>query len=78
MREVTGEAIKNNNTEREGGRLESARMSVGKVEQQAANTEQEERDLQIELLKAEAAAERREEAERKGKETKEKVDGIAG
>ncbi|HVZ66722.1 MAG TPA: hypothetical protein VG917_00500 [Patescibacteria group bacterium] len=56
-----------------GATLSEARMQVAKVEFDAASAENEERNLEIELLKAEAAKERKEQAERQGRETKEKI-----
>lgn len=56
-----------------GASLSEAQMKVSKVEFDAAAAENEARSLQIELLKAEAAAERKHEAQEKGRETKEKI-----
>ncbi len=60
-----------------GSNVQEARGKVAKVEYDAAAAEEAKRSLEIELLKAEAAAHRKEESERQGKETKEKINSVA-
>lgn len=61
-----------------GQMLEEARMNVQKVEFEATDAENEARSLELELMKAQAAHERREEAERQGKESNEKIAELTG
>ena len=55
-----------------------AREERDTVEQGANEAEEINRSLELELMEAQNARERKEEAERKGKETKEKISEMAG
>ncbi len=58
--------------------LSMARENVQREEFEVSKSEEEARNLEIELLQAQAANERKEEAEKKGKETSEKIQEITG
>ncbi len=58
--------------------LSTAREHVRQEELRASEAEEEARSLELELMQAEAAHEAKEEAEKKGKETTEKIESIAG
>ncbi len=58
--------------------LSEARREVAEETQEAHEAEEEARSLELELMQAQAAHESKEEAERKGKETSEKITEMTG
>ena len=56
-----------------GATVQEAQMQVAKVEFDAAAADNEANNLEIELLKAEAAAQKKNEAEQRSTETKEQI-----
>lgn len=58
--------------------LSEARMHVQSEQREAQEAEEEARQLELQLMEAQAAHERKEEAERKGKETSEKIAELTG
>lgn len=80
MRIPNAEIMKNQNHEAISLKdmLQEAKGEVTNAEMKAAQAEEEARSLELELLAAQAAKERREEAERQGKETKEKITEATG
>ena len=58
--------------------LEDATLMVAEQELKAHEAEEDAKSLEIELMQAQSAHERREEAERQGKETTEKIAELTG
>lgn len=58
--------------------LEDAKMMVANEQIEARESEEDAKSLELDLLQAQAAHERREEAERQGKETTEKITELTG
>ena len=58
--------------------LVDAKQMVGEQEMEAGKAEEDAQSLELELMQAQAAHEGKEEAERKGKETKEKMQEMTG
>lgn len=80
MKIQSAEIIKTNTSEAGNlkDKLQEARVNVSQIEMEASQAEEDERSLELELLQAQAAHERREEAERQGKETNEKISELTG
>lgn len=80
MIQNTAEIIKTNKAETVDLKetLSRARTEVSQIELGATEAEQEAQSLELELMQAQQAHERKEEAERKGKETKEKITEMSG
>ncbi len=80
MRHANAEIMKANTFE-EGSlkkMLVEAKQEVMEISLDAQEAEEDTRSLELELIEAQAAAERRAEAEEKGKETKEKITELTG
>lgn len=58
--------------------VRQAEMNAEKVAQEAQEAEEEKRRIEMELMEAQASHEKREEAERQGKETADKVAELTG
>lgn len=58
--------------------LEDAKMIVANEQMEAQEAQEEARSLELELIQAQAAHERKEEAERQGRETSEKITELTG
>ena len=80
MKQNNAEILKTNATEAVDlkGMLVKARENVRQEELRASEAEEEARSLELELMQAEAAHEAKEEAEKKGKETSEKISELTG
>lgn len=80
MKNMNAEVLKNTNTEKFDLRqaVESVRQAVSKEQFEANEAEEKARSIEIELLQAQAAHEKKEEAQRQGKETNEKIGEITG
>lgn len=80
MKNTNAEILKTNMTESVNLKemLANARGVVGDEQLKAHEAESDARSLELELLQAQAAHEAKEEAERKGKETSEKIDEVTG
>ncbi|MDO8269535.1 MAG: hypothetical protein Q7T54_02590 [Candidatus Levybacteria bacterium] len=80
MKINNAEIIKTNKTEMGNVKdmLQEARTNVSQIELEASQAEEDARSLELELIQAQAAHERREEAERQGKETNEKIAELTG
>jgi hypothetical protein len=80
MKQNNAEIIKTNMTEKMDLKqmVEDARARVSTEELEAHEAEEDKRSLELELMQAQAAHEKKEEAERQGKETSEKITEISG
>ena len=80
MKMNNAEILKTNTTEAIDLKemLSTARENVRQEELRASEAEDEARSLELELMQAEAAHEAKEEAEKKGKETSEKISELTG
>jgi len=80
MKQNTAEIMKNNNAELGNLKqmLESGQMNVLTIEMDASEAEEDARSLELELMQAQAAHERKEKAEQQGKETSEKIAELVG
>jgi hypothetical protein len=79
MKQNNAEVLKNTGLENNlKEMLSNSRMSVREEEMEAREAEDDVRSLELELMQAQAAHEAKEEAERKGKETSEKIQEIVG
>lgn len=58
--------------------LEEAKLKVAEEQLEASEAEEEAQSLELELLQAQTSHEQKEEAERKGKETSEKIAEVTG
>ena len=58
--------------------LADAKLKVSNEQMEASQAEEEARSLELQLMEAQAAHERKEEEERQGKETKEKITEMTG
>ncbi len=80
MKQNTAEIMKTNSTE--GMDLKQIQkeveMKVSGEQLEASQAEEDARSLEMELREAQAAHERKEEAERQGKETNEKITELTG
>lgn len=80
MKNMNAEVLKNTNMERFDLKqaVENARMQVSTEELEVQEAQEEARSLELELQEAQLAHERKEEAERQGKETAEKIGEVTG
>ncbi len=80
MKNANAEIIKTNRTETVNltDMVTGAQQRVEIANREADQTEEEARSLELELIEAQAARERKEEAERQGKETNEKIAELTG
>lgn len=80
MKQNNAEIMKNHNSASLDLKhmVEEAKMRVSEEQLEAQESEEEARSLELELLEAQRAHERREEAERQGKETNEKIGELTG
>ena len=80
MIQNTAEILKTNN--KEGMDLKEMHREITQMKDEevieASENEEEARSLELELMEAQAAHERKEEAERQGKEVKEKMRELTG
>lgn len=78
MKSNNAEVLKNTNNEKFDLKqaVENARMQVSTEQLEAQEAEEEARSLELELMQAQAAHEKKEEAEKQGKETGEKIAGM--
>jgi hypothetical protein len=78
MKNTNAEIMKGNNTENIDIKqmLSDAKLKVSTEQMEAGQAEEEARSLELELQEAQAAHEKKEEAERQGKETSEKINEI--
>lgn len=58
--------------------VKSAELTVQAIEMEAGQAEEDARSLELELIEAQAAHEKKEEAERSGHETNEKITELGG
>jgi hypothetical protein len=79
MKQNNAEVLKNTNTERFDLKqaVENARMQVSTEKLEAQEAEEQAKSLEIELLQAQATHEKKEEAERQGKESAEKINELS-
>ncbi len=80
MKQNNAEIMKNTNSESLDLKqmVEESKMKVATEQREAHESEEQARSLELELREAQAAHERREQAERQGKETNEKVAELTG
>ena len=80
MKRNNAEIIKTNNREATSltDMLTGAKLMVAQETREANEAEEEARSLELELMEAQAQHERKEEAERQGKETNEKIAELTG
>lgn len=78
MKLTNAEIIKKDQAKDTGQLLENARNDEQNIEFKAQKAEEDARSLEMVLMQAQAAHERKEEAERHGKETSEKIAELAG
>lgn len=80
MKQANAEILKTNKNEKLdlSQMLTEARTMVSDEQMEANQAEEDSRSLELELMEAQAAHERKEEAERQGKETKEKITEMTG
>lgn len=78
MKNITGETIKGNAEINIENVVREVQIKVQTEQVAAQKADEEARSLEMELMEAQVAHERKEEAERKGKETQEKVTELTG
>lgn len=79
MKNISGETIRGNRAEANMENiLREVQLKVQIEQQEAQEADEEARSLEIELMQAQVAHEKKEDANRKGRETQEKVTELTG